>query len=268
MGESYVLPGVSGWHAFGSTPTRLYCFAHAGGTASKVFQKWREALAPQVQVVPIDLPGRGALTSERVIGDYEALVERLSDKLTEDLRSALDFGSCPSYAIFGHSAGARFGFAAAVRAAARIGREPSHCFLSAAAPFSAAPRERRRSHLSDDEWLTELQTLGGTPSHLLADESLMSIVLPVLRADFCAVEGSHVDAGLRLGCPLTLIAADRDAYVSANGVWEWSRYTSASCRKVLLRGDHFSVLSGEGPLLDAIQDGLAFDDDSFWPSAF
>lgn len=234
---------------------RLYCYAYAGGNTT-IFRSWSKALAPHVQVVPMELPGRGVRIREKPVSDYRSLARQLGEELVADLREARNPEGYPPFAIFGHSAGARLGFAAAVQVLRELDQMPLRCFLSGSSPFHAALREPRRCHLSDEQWITELRTLGGTPPQVLAEPELMRMLLPILRADFCAIEGSHVDAGLRLPCPLTLIAADRDDDVSVGDVWEWAGYSSAECRRVVLAGDHFSVLRNEQPLFDEIRNGL------------
>lgn len=239
----------------GPSSVRLYCYPYAGGNTT-IFRSWARALQPHVHVVPMELPGRGKRIGEKPIADYKALVHTLAQELVDDLRAARDAAGYPPYAIFGHSAGARFGFAAAVEVVRQLDHVPLRCFLSGSSPFHTALREPRRCHLSDDEWIAELRTLGGTPPQVLAEPELMRMLLPILRADFCAIEGSHVDAGLRLPCPLTLVAADRDEDVSVGDVWEWAGYSSAECKRVVLPGDHFSVLRNEQPLFDVIRSGL------------
>ena len=268
MNQPDLAPDVPGCGAFTPASVRLYCLPYAGGSAM-LFRPWRHALLPHAEVVPMELPGHGTRMSEPLIADYSPLVERLADELVSDLQAHAASGRrLPPYAIFGHSAGARLGFGIAARAASRTGHEPVHLFLSGAAPFDAARRERRRSHLSDREWRRELQELGGTPPQVLAAPGLLDIMLPTLRADFRAMEGSHVDAHLQLDCPLTLIAADQDDVAPVAGVWQWSRHSSGTCRHVLLHGDHFSVLRQDGRLLDEIRDTLATHGDAFWPCSF
>jgi medium-chain acyl-[acyl-carrier-protein] hydrolase len=233
-----------------------------------MFRPWRHYLLPHVQVVPMELPGHGRRMSEALIADYSALVECMADELVVDLQAHAVSGRMPTYAIFGHSAGARLGFGVGARATWRTGHEPIHLFLSAAAPFCAALRERRRSHLSDSEWRHELQALGGTPPQVLAAQGLLELMLPTLRADFRVMEGSYVDAHLQLDCPLTLIAADKDDVAPVADVWQWSRHSSGACRHVLLHGDHSSVLRQDGRLLDEIRDTLATHGDAFRPCSF
>lgn len=46
----------------------------------------------------------------------------------------------------------------------------------------------RRSHLSDEEFLQWMISLGGTPPEILANPEALKLFLPVLRADLKVVE--------------------------------------------------------------------------------
>ena len=70
----------NGWlHGFAPRPAaraRLFCFGHAGGSAA-VFRKWAELLPADVEMLAVQLPGRGGRLSEPVVDSIPALVERL-----------------------------------------------------------------------------------------------------------------------------------------------------------------------------------------------
>src|SRR5262249_23742176 len=80
---------------------RIFCLPYAGG-ASDLFREWRKALAPTIQVCPIELPGRGGRSEEEPHTDLTGLVEILGS----ELRSRLD----RPFALFGHSMGAVIAF--------------------------------------------------------------------------------------------------------------------------------------------------------------
>ncbi|RFA28399.1 hypothetical protein CAI21_12580 [Alkalilimnicola ehrlichii] len=53
--------------------SRLFCFAYAGGN-SRVFADWQAHLGPKVEVIAVELPGRGRRFAETPIGDLKTLV--------------------------------------------------------------------------------------------------------------------------------------------------------------------------------------------------
>ncbi len=113
-----------------SDKTRLFCFPYAGGGAA-AYAGWREAL-PQLDVLPVKLPGREGRFREPPIKRIDALVERLSDAL-------LPFFDTP-FAFFGHSMGAIIAFELA-RRVERAGKSPVRVFVSGR--FAVERRDRK-----------------------------------------------------------------------------------------------------------------------------
>jgi medium-chain acyl-[acyl-carrier-protein] hydrolase len=96
---------ASSWIQYGqrkpSVRLRLFCFPYAGGSAS-LYRGWSERLPAEVEVCPIQLPGRENRLLEKPFSQLQPLVEALG----EALLSYLD----EPYAFFGHSMGALISF--------------------------------------------------------------------------------------------------------------------------------------------------------------
>ena len=80
---------------------RLFCLPYAGGGAS-VFRKWKEFLAPNIELFAIQLPGRESRYSEPPIQDLSLLIQEIANII-------MNFGHCP-FAIYGHSLGGSLAF--------------------------------------------------------------------------------------------------------------------------------------------------------------
>src|SRR5262249_1763929 len=143
-------------------------------------KKWAELLPPVVQVIPVELPGRGARLSEPPFVSLPALIEELK----ELIRPCLD----GPFVIFGHSMGATIAFELARALRRGGGREPQAIFVSG----RRAPQLPRRGpvtyNLPQDEFIAELVRLKGTPKDVLEQAELMELMFPLLRADFQVVE--------------------------------------------------------------------------------
>lgn len=236
-----------------TTSIRLYCFPFAGGSA-KSYQSWARLLPPGVEVVPVELPGRGKRFGEPLLGNYSALVESLCDEVAEDLDRHGARGRPARYAGFGHSAGATWNFAVCQRLSERLRQPPVHCFFSAGTPPHIG--KKPRAGLSDAALLQELAKLAGTPPEVLQEPELLQLFLPVIRADLAAYEQSQAEPARRLDCPFTLFAASADE-ISPQSVWSWGEYSSRPVRKVLLQGDHFSILHAPAEMIKRMAQDLA-----------
>lgn len=57
-------------------PTRLFCFHHGGGGAS-FFHPWLNQFIPNIQVIPVQLPGRESLFNENLYTNLDELIHQL-----------------------------------------------------------------------------------------------------------------------------------------------------------------------------------------------
>src|ERR1700674_5350722 len=173
---------------------RLFCFPYAGAGAL-IFRSWSDALPSDVEVCPIQLPGRGTRLMERPFTQLTPLVEVLARALAP----LLDM----PFAFFGHSLGALVSFELALRIRREYGRHPVRLLVSAArAP--QFPHRRSPIHaLPEKEFLAELRRLNGTPGELLDHQELMEIMLPLLRADFAVYETYSYSNETPLNCPIS-----------------------------------------------------------------
>ncbi|MEV4727129.1 thioesterase II family protein, partial [Micromonospora humida] len=148
-------------------PAQLFCLPYAGGGAS-AFRRWQPEAGPDVEVLPVQLPGR-----ENRIGDDP-------DFTVAELAAAIADRADRPYAIYGHSMGGRLGFEV-VRELRRAGRElPVRLYVGGArAPHvTAASFFDGLSRVADDELLRRLAAGGGLPDGLLDHPELVELLLP------------------------------------------------------------------------------------------
>jgi medium-chain acyl-[acyl-carrier-protein] hydrolase len=209
---------------------RLLCLPPAGATAG-IFRAFRPVLPSEIELVPFDLPGRGARRAEPPIGSMRALVDAL-------LPEALRVADRP-FAMFGYSLGGKVGFELA-RALAARGRPPEHLFV-AASPSQRFPDHGRGLHLAPREALVDELRRLGTPARVLEEPRLISRLLPAIRADFQLAGEYEVLPGPRLDCPVTAFAGTLDPDISIDDVAGWAGHTTGPFRlaRVEAAGHHF-----------------------------
>lgn len=211
-----------------SAPVRLLCLPHAGGTCA-FFRRW-PALLPGVDVLAVQLPGRGARFTEPAPDSLPAAAEALADAIEPMLDRP--------YAVFGHCLGAVLGFEFVRHIRRRGLPEPVHLFVSAAPAPHLAPSQPRVSDLPDAQFRDVVVRLGGTGEALAANHELLELLLPVVRADFRLGEEYRVGDAPPLACPVTVFAGDEDSQ-TASGFAAWEQHTTGQFRLVTLPGGHF-----------------------------
>lgn len=231
------------------TRTLLFCLPYAGGSAMRVYGRWHRDLPDNIEVVPVEFPGRGARIAEAPLTTVDAIA-------LDVLGPLLDRIDRP-YALFGHSLGATVAFELARRLEHLHGRPATHLFVSGhRAPQLPPPVDGQYDYtLPDAEFRARLRELAGTPEEVLAHDELLDLVIPILRADFEAADTYRWRPGPRLSCPLTVYGGADDPEAPPDSLPPWSALTSGPSEVRVLPGQHFFLHEQQATLLK----GLAAD---------
>ncbi|HEX8185986.1 MAG TPA: thioesterase II family protein [Blastocatellia bacterium] len=222
---------------------RLFCLPYAGGGTS-IFYTWPDSLPPSIEVRPVQLPGRGSRLNERPFTEMGPLVRSLA-------RAMLPYVDKP-FAFFGHSMGALVSFELARQLCREYGLSPSHLFVSGCVAPQLTGSGKRTYALLDPEFVEELRHLNGTPRELLANEEFMSMMLPVLRADFMVCETYKYVNDIALDCPVTAYGGLQDYSVRCEDLEAWRCQSTGSFSMHMFRGDHFFLHTAQSLLLQAL----------------
>lgn len=209
-----------------------------------MFHSWASRVPEHVEIVGIELPGRGARIKETPIPDLNALALGAADAITRN--------GDTRFAFFGHSMGALLAFETTRRLRLQGAPQPCHLFVSGCrAPHLRSERKPVAS-MSDEEFLIKLQDLNGTPDSVMRDPELMELVLPVLKADFAAVDGWKLRPERNLNVPITALGGSSDGHVSLEAVEAWRDHTRQEFQFRTFAGDHFFIHPKEEILVNLI----------------
>jgi medium-chain acyl-[acyl-carrier-protein] hydrolase len=209
---------------------RLFCFPYAG-TGASIFRTWPDGLPADVEVCPVQFPGRGTRLMETPFTQLSHLVQALAQALVPLLDKP--------FAFFGHSMGALVGFELARQLRRQSGVQPVRLFVSAARAPQIPHRDRPIHALPEGEFLAELRRLNGIPEKVLEEAELMQIMLPVLRADFAVYETYVYSTEPPLHCPISTFGGLQDQRVSRGDLEAWREQTNGSFSLRMFPGDHF-----------------------------
>src|SRR5580693_2238766 len=198
-------------------PVRLLCLPYAGASA-QIFRPWCHWLAPRVELLSLELPGRGLLVRQQPVERMAELVGRLADALAPRAGEPL--------ALFGHGMGALIAFELARRLQAAGGPQPLHLFVSAQRAPQLAPLQtalRERLHLAPPRPFaaaSPIEPAAGTASDFL---------LAALHADVRLSEGYEFLPGPELDLPVTVFGGVEDASVTRQELEAWRQVTRGEC---------------------------------------
>ncbi len=226
---------------------RLFCFPYAGGGAS-IFREWSHALNVPVELATALLPGREARMGEAPRSDIIELTRELATAIAPLLDSPFMF--------FGHSMGALLAYTLCQELQCQRLPLPERLIVSAARP-PHIPEANPLHHLDDAAFINALRRFSGTPEAILANEELMELFLPMLRADFALEETYKHYPQAALDVPVTAISGTQDQEVSPEEMAQWANHTSCDFEQVVIEGGHFFINDQRNELLAKLNDCIA-----------
>ncbi|HEX7736855.1 MAG TPA: alpha/beta fold hydrolase [Ktedonobacteraceae bacterium] len=223
---------------------RLFCFPYAGGGAS-IYRTVAEQISPEIEVYPVQLPGREKRFRERPFTRLEDLILALAEVLIPYLDK-------PSV-LWGHSMGALIAFELArFLRRARQDSELQRLVVSGhRAPH--LPDQRPAIHnVPEEELLQVLRRFDGTPQEVLQHQELLAMVVPLLRADFAICETYVYTSEPPLACPISAFGGLQDPYVPAEAISAWNGHTIGEFQARFFTGGHFFLRQYQAEILAAI----------------
>ena len=214
-----------------------------------MFHKWPGFLGDDVEVLGVNLPGRGRRLREPPYRRMGQLIAALQ----EAVRPHLDV----PYGIFGHSLGATIGFELA-RALRREGAPlPVHLFASARSAPHLPHQTRPIHHLQQAAFLTALEEEYGVADQALRNPDIAALLYPALQADLEILETRTYMPEEPDPMPITACGALDDRCVSRPALEAWREQTSGQFSLYMYPGDHFYLLRDPAPLLSRLRDTAA-----------
>ncbi|MFJ5844180.1 thioesterase II family protein [Streptomyces sp. NPDC092903] len=229
----------------GGASASLYCFPFAGGTAG-YYAPWAPRFHDTVELVPVQLPGRGPRMAEPGPTDMAELADEIAALIARAPTRPL---------LFGHSMGAIIAFEVA-RRLERLGGPADFLFVSGRpAPPIHRPRTRF-STLPRAEFVQVLRDYGAASEEILAHDELLDVLIPMMRADFALIEGYTYTPGPALSCPVLAWCGDADPEVEAEEMRRWGEMTSERFELFVRPGGHFFLTDHRAEVATTIQQSV------------
>lgn len=211
----------------------LFCFPFAGGS-SYSYQVFTPYIPDCVALVPLELPGRGRRIRENLLRTIDAMVDDLYQQVIGKLTD--------QYAFYGHSMGTLLSFRLTQRLIEAGYAPPVHLFMTGrGGPSVERDNEVKRSQLPRPALIEKVRELDGSPDEVLNDDDLMNLFVPVLRADFEAIENYVHQPAALFSVPIDVIIGLEEK-ITPEEAWAWQYETDAPVAVHHLPGKHFFIL--------------------------
>jgi len=222
---------------------RLFCFHHSGGGAS-AYYPWVEHLSPNIEMVAIQLPGRENRFTE-------SLTNNLKD-ITAQLREGFYSYKDKPFFVFGHSLGALISFEFIKTIFQRYSVYPRHMIVSATKAPHLPFRMKHLSKLDDNTLKEELKVYNGINEHILHNDELLELFLPIIKSDFSIYESHCFSESKPLPCDILALSGTHDQTVTEEEIFGWSAYTLGKFERLSFPGGHFFIKDYQKNVLELI----------------
>jgi external thioesterase TEII len=225
-------------------PITLFCLHFAGGNKYS-YQELFELLPSWIHPETIELPGRGGRIKDALSDDIFFLAKDIAHQIRRKTRT--------EYALFGHSMGALLAYLVASDSHKLDIKHPIGLILTGhKGPSIPTQRLVPRHQYSSAEIIKELKELGGTPAGVLENEEILEFYLPILKADFKALENYRYDTKPPLSIPLYIGIGDQEKFLPED-IYAWQRESELPITMEKFTGTHFFIFEQKNKVADFIR---------------
>lgn len=217
---------------------RLFCFPFAGSGAS-TFAPWSSVLQKHdIQIMPIQLPGRENRYTEK----YDGNIVNLAQKAAEGIKDYLD----RPFSVFGHSMGGCLAYEFVKYLETVMKVKPSGMYVSCTvAPKVIVPCifgdiDRSNTDISEDVLLQLINRFNGMDVNLLDIKEYYDYFVPILKRDFMLI-GNYVPShNEMISSTIHVLWGNEDPDMVEEYINPWKEY-SDTVKYKKMEGGHFYI---------------------------
>jgi surfactin synthase thioesterase subunit len=220
----------------------LICFPFSGASAYS-YVPFKKFLPPGIDLIPLELPGRGKRLKEPLLKNIESMVDDLFRQLRPFLQKPFSF--------YGHSMGTVLSYRMVHRLRQQGLPQPDYLFMSGRYGPSVKEDEPHNHSLPPAEFKKKLKEMGGTPDELMQDEQLLDFFEPILRADFQGLDEYVYQETEPLDIPIVVMLGDEEK-ITSDQAMAWQCESSRPIEVKWFKGKHFFIFDFPGEIVQVM----------------
>lgn len=231
---------------------RVLCLPYAGGSAS-LFRTWDEFVGNDIEIVPIELPGRGMRVNETLASDMESLATELAE--------VISLINDKPFILFGHSMGGRIAYYLYHKLVAMGAPIPDRLALSACNPPQISSPANKPWEMDNQTFARHLQRMGGTPNIILESQDMLDLFIPILKSDLrLASQSIAIEEKVKI--PVTVLFGTDDHIAPKASMLTWQDRCECPIDICEIQGGHFFLKDKANKIVNVIIENLSNNDDS------
>ncbi|AYZ74220.1 thioesterase [Fusobacterium necrophorum] len=228
---------------------KLLLLPYAGGSAL-FYAHWEKYLKENIEIIPIEFPGRGLRFKEKPCDKISDLIVSIWDTVEREIKNQ-------RYVIFGYCVGTIVLYELFRLIRKNELTEPEHCFICAYSPPNLIKNVVDEKNMSEEELLLEWCTKSQISRELLEEKSYLKILYDIWKLDRKMVNNYIFKGDIELfNCNITLISGDEDFASCQKDIECWKDFTRGSVENVVVRGAHDFLKTNERSVVKIINKTL------------
>lgn len=220
----------------------IFYFPFAGGNKYS-YLDFANVFPEDVEVVFLELPGRGGRNKEMLLTDIHSMVEDLYQQCRERLQG--------DFIFYGHSMGSTLAFLTARKIRDEGLNLPQYLFLSGCKAPSCLTREPSYLNLSKEKFTEKLKDFDDRYRDVFEHKELADVFIPIIRADFVAYKDFSYVESEPLNIPMLVMIGDNEE-ISEDEAQLWEKETNSTFELKIFAGKHFFIFDYKEEIVDLI----------------
>ena len=220
-----------------ASPTKLlFCFHHAGGSAS-VFYRYIKQYS-DIAMIPVELPAHGSRINEAPVTDWHELTTLLCSDITNVLKEY----DVP-FSMLGCSLGSLIAFECAVKLNEYGKKADELIICSHSSPDVLSPGYK--TSMGYDRLIDEINLLSGTPDSVTGSKEMIDFYLPLIYNDYLLHDNYKYSGQVLDRTDLYAFCGTNDPYFDRNNMKNWKNMSEGSCHYSEYTGGHFFLYDAD-----------------------
>lgn len=225
----------------------LFCVPYAGGSAH-YFLKFKEYLPPNINLITLELSGRGKRINEPFYNNFS---EAINDLYT-NLKPLIEENN---YVILGHSMGSYLAFELSLKISEDHLNLPEFIVLSGSTLSNPKSSDNILDLESNESIIKYLHDLGGLNKEIINNKELLEYFLPIIKSDLTILK-NHLLTNKKTPTNLIILNGEEDMSISEREHEIWSGYTSKNATSFTFSGGHFFIDSNFKKIIKIIEEEI------------
>ncbi|UII27311.1 alpha/beta fold hydrolase [Fulvivirga maritima] len=205
---------------------RVICIHDAGGSAS-LFHGWENQLVNELELIIVELPGRGKQLSQKPFNDIQIAV----NKIMLDLQGYLN----KPYILFGHSMGGLIAFELMRLLRQKKLNLPQQLFVSSTPQLAVYEKAYLNPKQDTDQLMSSFPHL--KPENI-PDPELRKVLISLLRNDLSLIDSFSYQFEPPFDLPITAIHGVQDNNITPAQMQNWKNETTQTFKLIQRKGGH------------------------------